>query len=433
MTDWADLVEVMTASGPEFVHARNRFLTERTDLVDTVASRGLRLHGGRLPTPMTRDDLLAESGLALLHLLNTLRLHGTNLPLGWGRADHGDMAVRTRTTPATVLEQTRVGAGNVAKFLVQWGAPLVRAALEDNESDVTGHRRRLKLFKAQTELTGRLGRDATLDEAADWANTANAHTYGVAEATRHPEELAIARPCDIDPARIVWRDRTVRRLCQEVTAAQPAAAAGDRKALVSFNRSRVAEHGLLVCAEEGLLARPTDLLPGPAAQQAREAESAAIRCRVTQWGRAHPTYSHLDAATTYTIDRVTALGVRKLRSTSGYLSPADYLAGDPLLVDPADPATANLFGAGDLLPGIQVAALREAILSRLTTDHGTGPILMLAWEWLDACSHGLSVQQNRANAHELGFTTRNELIGALHTVRDVAREIATALLTDDSS
>ena len=202
---------------------------------------------------------------------------------------------------------------------------------------------------------------------------------------------------------------------------------------MSFNRARVAEHGLLVCAEEGMLARPTDLLDGPTAPSVREAESAAIRCRVTRWARQHPTYSDLDAASTYTIDRVTELGVRKLRATSGYLAPADYLAGDPLLVDPADPGNAALFGAGDLLPGVEVAALREAILARLFNDHGAGPLLRLAWEWLDACSHGLNVRQNRANAHELGFTTRNELITALHTVRDVAREVATTLLTDDTN
>jgi len=144
-----------------------------------------------------------------------------------------------------------------------------------------------------------------------------------------------------------------------------------------------------------------------------------------------PTYSHQDAATTYTMDRVTALGVGKLRATSGYLSAADYLAGDPLLVDPDHPHAAMMFGTGELLPGIRVQELQTQILGRILAEPHPDPVFRLAVEWLDCCIYRLNVTQDRATAVELGFTGRNELIAAVHTVRGIAREEATTYLMED--
>ena len=429
--DWADLTAVMAARGHRYTQLRNRFTQQRPDLVETIAAKGLRLHGGRLPASWTRDDLRTEAWMSLVKLLDALRLHGTDLITGWGRIalSADDLAGLLTQLPEPRLDPQRLGPGNVPKYLVQWAAPVTRQALEDAVADVTAHRRALKLYKAISELSELRGVDPTPARAAAWSNDRRAETYGVAEATRHPDQLAIARVADVDPARGAWRDKVARRIRDEVTRTQPDAAR-DTRALVAFNRDLVARHGLFTCAQESLLARPTDLIADPDGERAREHESAAIRRQVHSWRDRHSAYSDLDAATSYTVDRVVDIGIRKLRATSGYLSAADYLSGDPLLVDPGNPSTAMLFGTGELLPGIHITLLREEILAQVTARH-PDHVQRLAWEWLDCSIHGLSVHQDRRTALQLGFTTRAELITAIHTVRAIARDVATRLLLDE--
>lgn len=142
-TDWGDLSSLMTARGHVYVRARNEFLEQRPDLVESVATCGLRLHGGRLPVTVPGNDLRVRAEHALVHLLDALRLYGTDLPLGWAVRDLGDMTTRTAAigcTPGSTPGVAGSGADDTARFLVRLAAPLVRRSLDATEDLPVGSR-----------------------------------------------------------------------------------------------------------------------------------------------------------------------------------------------------------------------------------------------------------------------------------------------------
>ena len=120
-------------------------------------------------------------------------------------------------------------------------APRARV-VERAEDDVTGHRRRVRLHKAITELSSRCGALVGPQNAADWANSRNAETYGVAEATRNQGALAIARPTDLGSTEVaaLFDDADLRRFETGVSQTGP----GEQSA------EPPAEHHYLNCVRE---------------------------------------------------------------------------------------------------------------------------------------------------------------------------------------
>lgn len=135
-TDWGQLSSLMSAQGGAYLRARDHFLALHPELVQEVAASGLRLHGGRLPHDMTEDKLCVRATQALEHLVDALRLHGTDLPIGWAVRDSGDMVARTSMAPAraAVLHETCGGSHDAVRFMARWAAPAVRRSLEASEN-----------------------------------------------------------------------------------------------------------------------------------------------------------------------------------------------------------------------------------------------------------------------------------------------------------
>ena len=242
-----------------------------------------------------------------------MRLHGTHLRPGWAHrhvtADELVESLADRPKPS--VDQRKLRPHAVREFLVQWAAPATRMALERAEDDITGHRRGVRLHKAITELSSQRGVLVGPHTASVWANTRNAETYGVAEATRNQAGLAIARPADLDPAGVAAREGISAQIRGRVAAENPSALA-DIRALATFNRRAVNKLGLRVAADACLIARWTDMDATLRGVGARETESAAVRDRVAGWRREHGNPGGMDIALAYTVERVSELGRRRL-------------------------------------------------------------------------------------------------------------------------
>lgn len=131
-----ELSSVMSAHGRAYLRARDHFLALHPELVQEVAVSGLRLHGGRLPQNMTEQELRTRTIQVLQHLLDALRLHGTDLPVGWAVRDPDDMGTLTSTAPAgaTFRDKACGRPRDVTQFLARWAAPAVRCSLEGSDN-----------------------------------------------------------------------------------------------------------------------------------------------------------------------------------------------------------------------------------------------------------------------------------------------------------
>lgn len=134
--NWGELSSVMSAHGRAYLRARDHFLACHPELVHEVAASGLRLHGGRLPRYMTEEELRVRATQTLARLLDALRLHGADIPIGWDVRDPGDMAARTSIAPAhaTVLDEASSGSHDAFRLLARSAAPAVSRSLEASEN-----------------------------------------------------------------------------------------------------------------------------------------------------------------------------------------------------------------------------------------------------------------------------------------------------------
>lgn len=332
---WNELTSTLASYGGAYVRGRNAFVTNRPELVGIIAARGLRLHGRRLPLSWTSDDLRSEASISLLTLIDALRLHGTSLPAGWRRHQLGSAQLLERLDgkPYPVIDPRVLRPDRVEAFLVQWAAPATRQSLDDDEFDVSGRRRELRLRKTMSDLSESRASLVSADEAAEWANARNAETYGIAAATQDRAALAIARSTDLEPTDEMERESISAEVRDRVASAVPAAIA-DRRVVAEINRRTVAEHGLARAAESGLLVRPADLIGSREGVTIREAESAAIRTRLLDWSRRNPCKTSLSAAVSYTIAHVVEIGTRRLKRSGIHLTSADLQPTYPQLIGP---------------------------------------------------------------------------------------------------